>query len=922
MPKLFGEPDDRKRSQGRANPEEEDDKDAPCKKARVTSTGVDTSTRSAVLLAGSSTNVGTNAPLLSAKRAADEVSSTHTTEAGAPIATNDSTTSGTQRALKRNTPTAVAVSNAKRESRASWVDNGTKKKIGICLGGGVNGIARYFQIVRVNPRFPSWNRAKGQYPSLAVYHTCLPRPIPLAKPDAPAPLGAINQPSTSHPDAIDRGHIVSQVGSSASSEQPIAPLAVADHGEAYGVLPARQKATIFLTPALPRARAPPVAINRTPPATAHCPEIPHGDTTSRLCIALATSTIQLDKAEVLGHVWLHLKGRTPPTIKRRAHQQLCTNYGPVGISDVANIVHVPVSTGGTSSGINVIGLNPVDRDATGGGFAYAPAQQQASDAFGVGGGFPAYFNVAGHGEAHDVYPVDQRANITQEGPTLPGAQIAFGAGAVDHALFTGAGNDEGLGVRAVEYDTNSAQDAPMQPVAQGDFGAGGGFLAPAVVANQGEADGERHDGYGTINEQDVPMQQQAPDTFCVGDGILAPLDDAGNGAGNDEADGVNSVDVGTSIVQVPTLPQAQNNFGSEQLAVSSTLDGTSSGDTSSELSAGQNSRSAVIAHPTKQPLVITSAGGEQTAISSVLALSSKLVANGDYPASQDVIEGITVRTPAQLLATTGFGVGSTFPAPLPVTDNGDSDSKSDSLSDGESDGKRPDSQDAIEDTMEDIAGMLDRLMQNEAAAPSPAHIQEIEELASRLGRVMQEAEGPAIDPAAPVARPDDSDSDGEDFLQKLRTPPGILHWTEKRRRHHGPAILSPHSLRVKAVFQVLAKEAMKNAQNEDSVEELNSLVRMSDDDILQLYRRRNGPGQTGHTAPPEEPAPDNEHDPSSQGDGHAPDGADDDYDSDAATVLTTRVYSNDELEQEQDYQDEEVELVIQGRVPLRQLQQR
>ncbi|KAJ2056213.1 hypothetical protein GGI17_006314 [Coemansia sp. S146] len=44
MPKLFGEPDDRKRSQGRANPEEEDDEDAPCKKARVTSTGVDTST--------------------------------------------------------------------------------------------------------------------------------------------------------------------------------------------------------------------------------------------------------------------------------------------------------------------------------------------------------------------------------------------------------------------------------------------------------------------------------------------------------------------------------------------------------------------------------------------------------------------------------------------------------------------------------------------------------------------------------------------------------------------------------------------------------------------------------------------------------------------------------------------------------------
>ncbi|KAJ2881108.1 hypothetical protein H4R27_004293, partial [Coemansia aciculifera] len=109
--------------------------------------------------------------------------------------------------------------------------------------------------VEINPR--------GADRSIIVICNKSEQITPSTGEEPPTALDAsAEQPATPHADAIDCKHIVSRVGSSAGSEQPMAPLAVTDHGEAHGVLPTRQEVTIFLTPALPRTRALPVAINR------------------------------------------------------------------------------------------------------------------------------------------------------------------------------------------------------------------------------------------------------------------------------------------------------------------------------------------------------------------------------------------------------------------------------------------------------------------------------------------------------------------------------------------------------------------------------------------------------------------------------------------------------------------------------------
>ncbi|KAJ2748982.1 hypothetical protein GGI19_005884, partial [Coemansia pectinata] len=329
--------------------------------------------------------------------------------------------------------------------------------------------------VEINPR--------GADRSIIVICNKSEQITPSTGEEPPTALDAsAEQPATPHADPIDCEHIVSRVGSSAGSEQPMAPLAVADHGEAHGVLPTRQEVTIFPTPALPRTRAPPVAINRAHQQQQH---ITQSFRTAIIARQHASSAQRFSAAP--GYI---SRAGLRPLLKGVPASSYAPTTVPADINGAANIVHVPVPTGDTNNGIKVITLNPVNQGAAGGGFAYGPTQQQVPDAFGVGGGSLAHFNVAGHGEAQDVHPVDRGADIEQNAPAQQQAQDALRTVGAFHALFNGAGNDEGLGVRTVEYGASTAQDGPTQPGLHVTFGTDVAFPAPLDVTDNGEADSE------------------------------------------------------------------------------------------------------------------------------------------------------------------------------------------------------------------------------------------------------------------------------------------------------------------------------------------------------------------------------------------------------------------------------------------------
>ncbi|KAJ2259061.1 hypothetical protein GGI13_000215 [Coemansia sp. RSA 455] len=261
----------------------------------------------------------------------------------------------------------------------------------------------------------------------------------------------------------DIGHLTSQVSSGAVGEQPIASIAIAGNSEAHGVRPAQQDTAILFTPALPRTRAPTAAIDmalqRQPVirrasgkaqiARRHTASV----TTSRLHIALATSSARLDKAEVIGRIWLHFKRRTPLAIKRRPHQQLLANYRPLDINCGSDIAQYPVPP------VDTTGLRPADQSTTGGGFAYALPQQQAQDAFGAGTAFAAQFDVAGHIQAHGMHPVEQGAN-NENDHQLPVAQDDFGTGGGSLVPIgcNDETNDQDLAVPSTNIVPNPAQN--------------------------------------------------------------------------------------------------------------------------------------------------------------------------------------------------------------------------------------------------------------------------------------------------------------------------------------------------------------------------------------------------------------------------------------------------------------------------------
>ncbi|KAJ2016460.1 hypothetical protein GGI03_004843 [Coemansia sp. RSA 2337] len=308
----------------------------------------------------------------------------------------------------------------------------------------------------------------------------------------PAPLSTDDELLTNN-STTNIGHSTSQASSSAVGEQPIASITIAGNSEAHGVRPAQQDTAILSTPALPRTRTPTVAINMahqrqpvirrvsgkaltarrytasvSPLAPLASPLLARHRVkrrirqhlggrahhlaarrdslppfirdigrrtiaTSRLRIALATSAALLDKAKVLGSIWLHFKRRTLLTIRRRPRQQLLTNYEPLDINCGSNIVQYPIPP------VDTTGLRPADQGATGGGFAYAP-QQQAPDAFGAGAAFPTLFAVASHIQAHGMRPVEQSVSNEQEARMQPVAQDNFGAGG--GSLVPIGGNNE------------------------------------------------------------------------------------------------------------------------------------------------------------------------------------------------------------------------------------------------------------------------------------------------------------------------------------------------------------------------------------------------------------------------------------------------------------------------------------------------
>ncbi|KAJ2817772.1 hypothetical protein GGI24_005302, partial [Coemansia furcata] len=77
------------------------------------------------------------------------------------LSTNSILAGKSGRTLYHNKPTCVAI--VSQEDSAHIM-----KRRGICLGRGLAGIARYYQPVRHKPEFPSLQRSKGQYRSLAA----------------------------------------------------------------------------------------------------------------------------------------------------------------------------------------------------------------------------------------------------------------------------------------------------------------------------------------------------------------------------------------------------------------------------------------------------------------------------------------------------------------------------------------------------------------------------------------------------------------------------------------------------------------------------------------------------------------------------------------------------------------------------------
>ncbi|KAJ2100239.1 hypothetical protein GGI16_003774, partial [Coemansia sp. S142-1] len=406
----------------------------------------------------------------------------------------------------------------------------------------------------------------------------------------PAPLRTDGELLTNN-STTDIGHPTSQVSSSAVDEQPIASIAIVGHSEAHGVRPAQQDAAILFTPALPRTRAPTVAINmahqqqpvirrvsgkaliarqhtasvgplaplaspllarhrvkrrirqhlggRAHHLAARRDSLPpfirdigrRTIATSRLRIALATSTFRLDNAEVLGRIWLHFKRRTSLAIKRRPRQQLLANYGPLDINCGSNIAQYPVPP------VDTTGLRPADKGAMGGGFAYAPPQQQAQDAVGAGTAFAAQFDVAGHIQAHGMRPVEQGAN-NEHDHRPPVTQDDFGTGGGFLAPIGGNDetNDQGQVVPNTNIAPNPAQhDGDMDGLELSLRGLTAHEVPPVIDDTTGAVNDNEHD-------HRLPVAQ---DDFGAGGGFFAPI------GGNDETNDQGQVVPNTNIAPNP-----------------------------------------------------------------------------------------------------------------------------------------------------------------------------------------------------------------------------------------------------------------------------------------------------------------------------------------------------------------------------------
>ncbi|KAJ2063106.1 hypothetical protein GGI17_001953 [Coemansia sp. S146] len=191
-----------------------------------------------------------------------------------------------------------------------------------------------------------------------------------------------------------------------------------------------------------------------------------------------------------------------------------------------------------------------------------------------------------------------------------------------------------------------------------------------------------------------------------------------------------------------------------------------------------------------------------------------------------------------------------------------------------------------EDTVDRLADMLDRLMQNEATAlaPDPILNQEIEDLVSRLDRLSQQDASPVIDPATPVARPDDANAIGS-LGEQQNNPSTIQYWIQERCRRQGNAEISTRGIGIKIMFIRLVTDVMRDTIIEDGSNELETLADRSDEEIIRLHRQKYPLGKVGYIKLPGEHTP---------GDGQAPDGTCDGYDEDV------------------------VEIVEQGRIPRRQ----
>ncbi|KAJ2073174.1 hypothetical protein GGI09_008985, partial [Coemansia sp. S100] len=338
-------------------------------------------------------------------------------------------------------------------------------------------------------------------------------------------------------------------------------------------------------------------------------------------------------------------------------------------------------------------------------------------------------------------------------------------------------------------------------------------------------------------------------------------------------------------------------------------------------------------HAPAQALPPNDFGGEGSADSLVPVFGSRDVSNDNHPGYFVSIAGAAHGDSGAAVATR-----------LDGTDSDDLANTNDSSdSDGDSDNEHPNGQDAIDladhiapqhdgDTVDDLADMLSQVLRT--GASDAAIDEQLHSLMSRLEAPSHHEAPPATNPAAPTSPQDHSESDSErdsegepiSLLRRLQTP-GIHRWIRERRRHHGDTPLA-----VRAMFLVMVKTAMRSARGDAANEELKALSRMSHEETQRLYAERHTPGPAAYTAIQDGPL-DAEHNSGSLGDGGAGAGAGDgDGDGDGyRSDDEERGYSENEeqyegededeqgYEEEQSYEnrDVDVEVIDQGRVPVR-----